>query len=200
MSWIGGDFAIDDLKEKTLTNAQGRISSQVRHNADLEEFPHMGKNIMPIKRIAGDKIFDSYEEAEEYCEKKRDRWARNYNVTVAFYDTDVAKATKKMEDIEGRITKEQTKLKVYDETNNVSKFKANLISCPQCSSKVNKQYIRKNFCPVCRSDMRSVTVKNTIKKYHDNIKKFQKELAEERKKQKRKLPIRYLVCYEEYVG
>ena len=49
MSWISGEFVINDMTEKTLKKAYSSLSSAVRHNADLEEFPYMGTDIMKIK-------------------------------------------------------------------------------------------------------------------------------------------------------
>lgn len=65
MSWIGGEFIINDMKEKTLKEVYSSISSAVRHNADLEEFPYMGTDIMKIKPFHKGKIYDSQEEASK---------------------------------------------------------------------------------------------------------------------------------------
>lgn len=62
MSWIGGEFIINDMKEKTLKEVYSSISSAVRHNADLEEFPYMGTDIMKIKPFHKGKIYDSQED------------------------------------------------------------------------------------------------------------------------------------------
>lgn len=35
MGWIGGEYVINDLEEKTLKKVYADISSNVRHNADM---------------------------------------------------------------------------------------------------------------------------------------------------------------------
>ena len=59
MSWISGEFVINDMSQRSMEEAKKTISSIVRHNADLEEFPHMGKNIMQIEHLRPRTIFDS---------------------------------------------------------------------------------------------------------------------------------------------
>ena len=50
MSWIGGSVVINDASKRELERAEAIITSHVRHNADLEEFPHMkSQNQMCIR-------------------------------------------------------------------------------------------------------------------------------------------------------
>ena len=41
MSWIGGSVVINDASKRELERAEAIITSHVRHNQILEEFPHM---------------------------------------------------------------------------------------------------------------------------------------------------------------
>lgn len=200
MSWISGEFVIDDMKEKTLKEAYSSLSSAVRHNADLEEFPHMGMEIMKIKPFHSGKIYGSQEEASEALEESYSSWAREYNVAAAFYDTSAAKETKRVKTLKERLEKENQKLKDYIEKTDCKNFKAKLITCSKCESKINKKYILRNTCPLCRHDLRSKTVIETTQRYQDNIQKLTNEIRQEKLKQKEKLPVRYLVGYCEYIG
>jgi len=49
-------------------------------------------------------------------------------------------------------------------------------------------------------DMRSESTIKRIDVHRKNVEKIQKEIDAEVKKQERKLPVKYLVMYEEYVG
>lgn len=200
MGWLGGEYVINDLEEKTLKKVYADISSNVRHNADLEEFPNMGMNIMPIQRLMKGKIYESYDEATQAIEDRYAEWVKNCNVVVAFYDTDAAKQTKKLENLMTRFKKEEQKLSDYVEKTDCKNFKAKLITCPSCESKINKKYIRRSSCPLCHADLRSKTVIDTTNRYCENIKKLKKEITQEQNKQKDRLPVRYLVRYYEYVG
>lgn len=199
MSWIGGVLILENNNKKSLSHAYADISSEVRHNADLEEFPNMGENVFPIKQLTSN-VFDSEEDAEEYCNSKSHLWARNYNVMVPFRDTSCAKNTKRIQTLEERKNKEIEKLTEYQKTHSIASFKSKLITCPKCESKINKNYIHNDICPLCRTDLRSDTTKTTLARYKSKIKKLEKEIVQEKAKQKEKLPIHYLVMYEEYIG
>lgn len=200
MSWIGGEFIINDMKEKTLKEAYSSISSAVRHNADLEEFPYMGTEIMKIKPFHKGKIYGSQEEASKALEESYASWAREYNVAAAFYDTSAAKETKRIKTLKERLEKEHQKLNDYIKKNDCKNFKAKLITCPKCESKINKKYILRNMCPLCKHDLRSKTVIKTTQRYQNNIQKLSDEICQENLKQKEKLPVRYLVGYCEHIG
>lgn len=203
MSWISGQFSVDTLKSETrdgkgLLDAYSEISEAIRANADLEEFPNMGESVMPIKHLMPDKVFGSYEEADEALNRLFSEWSRKYNVAVAYYDETAAKDTKKIQNLKLRLEKEQEKVQLYTEKSDCKNFKAKLITCSSCESKVNKDYIKNSRCPVCHADLRSKTVIDTTKRYKDKIQTLSKELEAEQKKQK--LPVKYLIGYCEYVG
>lgn len=200
MSWISGEFVINDMTEKTLKKAYSSLSSAVRHNADLEEFPYMGTDIMKIKPFHKGKIYGSQEEASKALRESYASWAREYNVAAAFYDTSAAKETKRMKGLKERLERENQKLKDYIKKTDCKNFKAKLITCQKCESKINKKYIFGNTCPLCRHDLRSKTVIETTQRYQNNIQKLTDEIRQEKLKQKKKLPVRYLVGYCEYVG
>lgn len=200
MSWLGGVFAINNKNQKSIKEAMADISSSVRHEADLEEFPNMGTYVMPIRDILPGKVFDNFEDAENYCMNEETSWMRNYNVMVAFYDTKCVKTTKRLINLKERRKNEISKLNNYAKEHSVSTFKASYISCPECGSKINKEYIHYDRCPLCKTDLRSETTKKTLARYKDNIKQIEKQIRTEEQKQKDKLPVRYLVAYMEYVG
>ena len=96
------------------------------------------------------------------------------------------------------------KLLEYYRKTNVKNFKAKLVTCPTCESKINKEYINNCTCPLCRTDLRSETTKKTIERYESNIEKLEEEIKKENKKLikkvKDKAPIKYLLLFEEYCG
>ena len=87
MSWIGGSFVMDDLSEKSLKKAYASIRSKIRHEADLEEFPNMGNDIMPIKEYAPGKIYDSFDAAEQVASDSFNVWNRKYNSSKNYEET-----------------------------------------------------------------------------------------------------------------
>lgn len=200
MGFTGGTLVLKDKNQKSIKKAMSDISERVRHEADLEEFPNMGTHIMPIREICPGEVFDNFDDAEHYCMDEYTSWMRNYNVMVAFYDTKCVKTTKRLITLKERRENEISKLNNYAKEHSVSAFKASYVSCPKCGSKINKDYISNDRCPLCRTDLRSETTKKTLARYKENIKQIEKQIRTEEQKQKDKLPVRYLVAYMEHVG
>ena len=113
---MSGEFVINDMTEKTLKKAYLSLSSAVRHNADLEEFPYMGTDIMKIKPFHKGKIYGSQEEASKALRESYASWAREYNVAAAFYDTSAAKETKRIKTFKRTLRKRTSEIKrLYQE-------------------------------------------------------------------------------------
>lgn len=196
MSWIGGCVVIDDTSKKEIENAMNRITERIRHEADLEEFPNMRcRNQIIVK---DKQIFNSLHAAEDYSNEIYNQWARNYNLCVPFKDTRNVKESKKILNLKTRINLAYRRRDDYIEAHHVRDFKAAYVSCSSCGSKINKEYLRNDHCPVCRSDLRSESVIKTICSYDNKIAELEERLREEISKQK--LPVRYAVFYCEYVG
>lgn len=197
MSWIGGSFVIKDASKKELERAKAIVTSHVRHNADLEEFPNMGCSL-PFK-VKNDKVFDSFNAAEEYSDNIFAQWNRKYHLVVPFKDTSEAKETKKIQDLKRRIKETEEKSAAYFEAHKVSNLKAAYIGCQKCGSKINKDYLKSsNRCLVCGQDLRSETTKKMLASYEKKMKDLRKQMEEEKSKQK--VPVRYAVFFCDYVG
>ena len=199
MSWVRGELIIENTLKKSIDKAKNIIRMDVRSLADLEEFPNMGDYIMPIKIITNN-VFDSVEDARDYCYDNYAKWGRNYNVMVAFRDRLSAKETKKIKDLKNRIDLEEKKKIKYANSHAINTFKSKLIGCPNCGSKINKEYIKRDKCPICNNDLRSKTTIETIARYESKIKDLKKKIKDEEKKQSDNFPIKYLIVYEEYIG
>lgn len=198
MSWVRDSFVINDLSKKSMASAYSHIDRRVKSNSDLVEFPNAGARFK-IHEVSVPEPLADREAAEDFLDE-RDDWQRSWNVTVPFYDRENCKPTKKYADLVKRLQTEQGKLAEYTKAHGFSTFKAALVTCTGCGSKLNKDYIKEFCCPLCRHDMRSDTVKNTCERYQQKIKVLQKEIRMEEKKAAGKAVVRYLVMFEEYCG
>ena len=198
MSWIRGDLVLDDLSKKFLDKAYLHIDRRVKSNSDLVEFPNAGARFT-IREISVPEPLENQEAAEDFLDE-RDDWHRNWNVAVRFYDRSSCKPTKKCEELLKRLHAEEEKLYSYTKSHDLSTFKASLIGCSKCGSKLNKEYLKGYHCPLCRNDMRSETTKNTVIRYQQKIRDIKRDIMAEEKKSSGKAVVKYLVLYEEYVG
>ena len=137
MSWLNGELILNGMSKKDLAYAHDYIRSTVRNNGDTEEFPNLGENLLPI--VQRKIICKSYEDAKELADSLN--WEREYNLLIPFKDVDNIKETKKMKNLHERIKKEETKLNEYVKKTDCKNYKSKYIGCPQCGSKINKEYI-----------------------------------------------------------
>ena len=196
MSWVRGGFVINDLSKNSMASAYSHIDRRVKGNSDLVEFPNAGARFK-IHEVSIPEPLADREAAEDFLDE-RDDWQRSWNVVIPFYDKENCKPTKKYTALVKKLQAEQVKLSEYISTHSFSTFKAALVTCTGCGSKLNKDYIKGFCCPLCRHDMRSDTVKNTCERYQQKIKNLQNEIRTEEKKSAGKAVVRYLVMFEEY--
>jgi hypothetical protein len=130
-----------------------------------------------------DKVFDSYNEAHEYCLDNAQKW--DYVVAVKYKQSISNKQSlpKKILDIKNKIKNEidmlqKLKTSIGEEVVNA---KSKTIGCKNCDSKINRKFINKNSlsCPVCRSTLLSDTNQKRIKNKEDRIKSLQDNLKKE---------------------
>lgn len=201
MSWIRGSFVINSISQQSLAKARAQIVDRVRHNADLEEFPSMGGevgNITPIYPPEG--CCKSLQSVEEWYKKSYEAFHRPYQKYIPFLDTNSLPNDKRLLELEKRLQDEISKRNAYYNAHNVQNLQAKYISCKRCGSKVNKDYIRNNSCPVCRNNMLSDTVQKRLDAFSTRIDGLKASIVAEKEKRAGKAPTRYLVVYCEYVG
>lgn len=107
-----------------------------------------------------------------------------------------AKRTKKIEEYERKVTELIEGKRKYAEEHSIKRFQANLITCPNCGSKLAKKYLRSEYCPLCHKDLRSKTTLDKLQWFEDKRAEYENRIAEEGKKQKRDYEIYWLVKYE----
>ncbi|MFR6124063.1 hypothetical protein [Faecalibacillus intestinalis] len=198
MSWgnvqmISGEYCLDSKSE--LSYAKSEIKRNIRRYGNIEEYPDLGNDILPI--ISIETVCKSFEEAEELADSLD--WKGKNSLLIPYKDVgDRDIWTIKVNTIY---------LNIYHEENNLEKYikrsrgcrnhKSKFVGCPRCGSRLNRKSISNDKCPLCGQDISSSTVKKTIKRYKNNIKEMKKELREEKEKLAYKAKTKYLFLYEE---
>ena len=198
MSWgnvqmISGMYCLDSKSE--LSYAKNEIKEEIKRYGNIEEYPDLGNDILPIVSI--ETVCKSLEEAEELADSLD--WKGKYSLLIPYKDVGD-------EDI-WTIKVNTIYLNIYHEENNLEKYikrsrgcrnhKSKFVGCPRCGSRLNRKSINNDKCPLCGQDISSSTVKKTIKRYKNNIKEMKKELREEKEKLSYKAKTKYLFLYEE---
>lgn len=132
------------------------------------------------------------DEAEAFIRAKDNGWYDDH--AVRYYDYSGAKVTKKIGELQTKARELAEKRAAYEKEHSVRTFKAALISCHKCGSKLAREYLKSDRCPLCYTDLRSDTTLETLKKYEERKKEVLEQI--EKEKQKQTGEVRWLIKYE----
>ena len=145
-----------------------------------------------------DNICANYDEALEFIRQQDRGWYDQ--LAVKFREYPVIAPSKTLLALQERLRKEMEKLTTYENAHCVQSFKVEYIGCPKCGSKLKRELLKNNRCPLCGEELRGKTTIDTIKRYKSNIAEMQKKINEESKKQQgkelKKSTIKWLVKIE----
>lgn len=196
MSWAGGTYEFD---EKTNIN---KMRLYIEEDLNMER-GHMEPCHLPLK-LLNDDIYDDREAAEERLSDLYGKYGRHYNYGVRFYDYSGLSGSKKVNEIFRKIHDTREKMIEYNKSHTVRDFKAEYIGCPSCGSKLKRELLRSDLCPLCHTDMRSKTVLDNIARYNSKIKDLERQSRvlqkAEEKKNASKRKVKWLIHAEAYLG
>ena len=134
--------------------------------------------LCPIRWI--DHVCDDYESAKAYIGRKDNGWYDQ--LAVKFMRFDKPLSSNRLSDLKAKESETRKKLHELESKVAFTEFKSQYISCKKCGSKLNKDYIKRNFCALCGHDMRSDTTKNAIARLAEKVKSLEQAIREEEKK------------------
>lgn len=144
---------------------------------------HWHDEVAPLK---------NYDEAEEWIKKHDKGWYDDH--AVRYYDYRGSKVTKKIQELQDKHAALTIKIKECEAAHSVRSFKATFIGCPHCGSKLAREWLHSDYCPLCRADLRSKTTLETLAGYREKQKDIIEKIKAEQEKQKGE--VRWLVKYE----
>lgn len=145
-------------------------------------------------RMPTDKVFDTYEEAEAYICKIDNG---DYDgIAVKFLDFSEVKESARIKELRAKIADTVQKQKEYIAAHSVKKQKAAYIGCRSCGSKLNKEKLRGERCPLCNTDLRADSTLERIDSFKTRVDEYTKKITLEQLKQKKKAKIQWLVKFE----
>ncbi len=184
------DYIVVDKKKDIMEVAQDFAF----YNTDRYENPS-GRYHNSLDVLEGT-VYDDYDDACIKAEElERSRGSYN-DFAIPFYESIKQEPTKQMLNIEKRMDKIIVDKEEYDKKHSIKNLSSKLITCKNCESKLAKDFLKRNNCPVCGKDLRSQYILDRIKKYDEDYKKVNKQLVEISKKRNKKGPIKWLVKVE----
>lgn len=152
-----------------------------------------GASGLPEKIRWHSPIMDSEKEAEEYISRHDSGWYAQLAVRFRVSNAQSAKIAGAKE----RLSLARGKFQALNQKPHFANTKAGFIGCKNCGSRIAAKYLKGNFCPVCRADMRPETVLKKLKGLSANIEKAQKAYDEAVKTEaKKSKTINWLVKTE----
>ena len=105
-------------------------------------------------------------------------------IAVPFYKP--GKKTKAIERLEEKLQKASTELSDLDDRiyYTPATIKSQFITCKECGSKLSVKHLNRNYCPVCRHDLRPDTFHSKIAKMREKIVELTEKIRDCAKKSK----------------
>lgn len=181
------------------------------HNICYREYPEstpkheIVDKVLKIVSTSGDRygtdritfhdvVCDNYSAAQAYINTKDNGFYDGH--AVKYYDFSKVKDNKRVEDLEKKIAETRDKKRAFSDAHSVKSQKAAFIGCPKCGSKLSRERLRGNSCPLCSQDLRAPSTLERLKSYDNRISEYEKQIAQERLKNKKKARVMWLVKFE----
>ena len=139
------------------------------------------------------RIFNNEEEAREWIHEHDGFYA---GIAVKFYDYSDVKPTAKIDELEARLKENLKKKAEYISAHSVKTFKAQFIGCQCCGSKLSRERILGEMCPLCRTDLRAGSTLERIKGFDVKHKEICDKIKAENQKQQDRAKVKWLVKFE----
>ena len=127
-----------------------------------------------------DKVMPDYQSAMAFLEQNDRGWYDS--LAVKYKELPSGKSTKKLDDLKEKLRIAYTEYELENRKVVASDFKSDFIGCKNCGSKIRREYLNSNFCPVCHADMRSDTIKKKLASMNAKVNKLRNDIKEEEKK------------------
>lgn len=172
--------------EMAKSDIRNDVKTTVEHSGDR----YGTENVV----FYSDVPLESEEAAHKFISEHDKGWYAG--LAVRYYNFDHVEDSAKAREICNRMQDCLDKKRAYAEAHSVKHFKAAFVGCVKCGSKVAKDYIRAERCPVCGNMFRSETTANKLQLFDEKYKELDKKLERERMKQKNKAKVMWLVKFE----
>ena len=174
-------YNYDNGSEKTKKLIEAELNEFATYNGDYHS--GLDKKIQWTSRE-----FESFDDAQEWLENHEGFYwqgAAKYKHYASISNAKSERLQKKIDELNQKLAKTKADMMSYVEKNNVKNRKSVYVGCPNCGSKLHKDYIPIQMysqnCPLCHTDLFSETVKKRILSYKTQINDLEKQITETKK-------------------
>lgn len=180
-------YFIYPAKGLDKNSVQAKLSDYVSHQTWQEG----GHGIERIRWI--NTICDDEQAAQEKIERLDNH---DYDQLAVMYRETTKPTTKTFASLLSRRDALDKKLHEIENCVHYKGAKSKFVSCKKCGSKIATGYLRSNYCPVCREDLRPKSLLDSINAMHERRKKIDRKIREAMIKASKKAPLYWLVKIE----
>lgn len=162
-----------------ITKKQTAIESELQAYAKRRTYEEGGGGLPNSIRWLN-YVCDDYNSAQKFLESNDRGWYDQ--LAVKFKHFDKPFSSNRLSDLKAKLAEARKKLRELESKVAFKEFKSQYVSCKKCGSKLNKDFIKSNYCALCSNDMRSDTTKNAIAKLKEKVESLEKAVREEEKK------------------
>lgn len=162
-----------------VTENKAAIESDLQSYAQKATWQEGGGGL-PNRIRWYDEVCLDYDTAMEFLNSHDKGWYDQLAVKYRHFGKPIT--SNKLTDLKAQLAEVRKKLSELNSKVAAKEFKAQYISCKNCGSKLNRDYIKRNNCVVCGYDMRSDTTKNAIARLTEKVNTLEKAIREEEKK------------------
>lgn len=128
-----------------------------------------------------DRIFATRNEAEAFLNQVDAGW--HYGVAVKIIDYTNIRNGSKLQKLQTKKVSICEKKQAYAKEHSVKQWQAALVSCRKCGSKLNREQLIDDVCPVCHMDLRGPTTLERLNVFDKQIIACEEEIRQETLKQ-----------------
>jgi len=145
------------------------VQRELDHHAAMEDYQEGCKGLSkPIRWLEGLGICADYEEAEKVIEKNDNGWYDQ--LAVRYYEPVSGKPNAVQQELQERANKAYNRWLKMDQVIYPQTLTSEFIGCKACGSRLARKHLYRNFCPVCRADLRTPAKQQTIQKAKEKCK------------------------------
>lgn len=170
----------EKVSKKEISERCGRWATC---NCDLEERGGFGYDTLDVHFT--EKIFDCYEDAEQYLEST---FGDYREIAVRYKKYPKLEPNKAIEDLKRRLDEYQKRICKID-VPHYANVTQSTVKCKNCGSSLSTKYCGKtynNLCPVCKAELRPESVMKKRDSYKKTLSELQQKLKAEDRKQNQK--------------
>ena len=162
---------------------KAKVQKDLDHYAAMEDWQEGCSGLYHDIRWLDGRVYGSYEEAEDAIEEL-DRG--NYDQLAVKYAEYYEPKDDKSIELAKKLLAAGDEYRKRDFAVYPQSVTSNCISCKKCGSKLAREYLRTNFCPVCKADMRPEYILKSIQAAKNKMERAEKEVSDYAKKKGKK--------------